>query len=166
MNKQMKQEPLPLPAQLPQAASADACPDMAAANDACTRATGHMDADLQQLIVTGRQQGYLTFDQVNTYLPDEAVDPEKIDALLVALEESASISSTPLPPPMLSRAASQKTSRRSRVRGAAPHRNAMRPSLPPHPTPGTIRSACIWHRWRKSRCFPGRRRSLWRSGSR
>ena len=30
---------------------------------------------------------YLTFDQVNAFLPDEAVDPEKIDSLLVALEE-------------------------------------------------------------------------------
>jgi RNA polymerase primary sigma factor len=49
--------------------------------------TEHHDADLQALITTGRAQGYLTFDQVNAYLPDEAVDPEKIDALLVALEE-------------------------------------------------------------------------------
>jgi RNA polymerase primary sigma factor len=48
---------------------------------------GHHDADLQALIAAGRAQGYLTFDQVNAYLPDEAVDPEKIDALLVALEE-------------------------------------------------------------------------------
>jgi RNA polymerase primary sigma factor len=47
----------------------------------------HADADLAALIATGRSQGYLTFDQVNTYLPDEAVDPEKIDALLVALED-------------------------------------------------------------------------------
>jgi RNA polymerase primary sigma factor len=39
------------------------------------------------LIVAGKAQGYLTFDQVNSYLPDEAVDPEKIDSLLVALEE-------------------------------------------------------------------------------
>jgi len=45
------------------------------------------DADLAALIAAGRAQGYLTFDQVNEYLPDEAVDPEKIDALLVALEE-------------------------------------------------------------------------------
>ena len=45
------------------------------------------DRDLAALIATGREQGYLTFDQVNAYLPDEAVDPEKIDALLVALEE-------------------------------------------------------------------------------
>ena len=47
----------------------------------------HHDAELQSLIDTGRSQGYLTYDQVNAYLPDEAVDPEKIDALLVALEE-------------------------------------------------------------------------------
>ena len=45
------------------------------------------ETDLTSLIASGRQLGYLTFDQVNAYLPDEAVDPEKIDALLVALEE-------------------------------------------------------------------------------
>lgn len=44
-------------------------------------------AELATLVALGTAQGYLTFDQVNEYLPDEAVDPEKIDALLVALEE-------------------------------------------------------------------------------
>ena len=48
---------------------------------------GHGDAELASLIALGRELGYLTFDQVNAYLPDEAVDPEKIDTLLVALEE-------------------------------------------------------------------------------
>jgi RNA polymerase primary sigma factor len=48
---------------------------------------GHGDAELSTLITLGRELGYLTFDQVNAYLPDEAVDPEKIDTLLVALEE-------------------------------------------------------------------------------
>jgi RNA polymerase primary sigma factor len=48
---------------------------------------GHGDAELVHLIALGRELGYLTFDQVNAYLPDEAVDPEKIDTLLVALEE-------------------------------------------------------------------------------
>lgn len=42
--------------------------------------------DLNGLIAEGRRTGYLTFDQVNEYLPDEAMDPEKIDALLVALD--------------------------------------------------------------------------------
>ncbi|HBB74509.1 MAG TPA: RNA polymerase subunit sigma-70 [Planctomycetaceae bacterium] len=50
-------------------------------------ADGHVDGELAALIAAGRTAGYLTFDQVNAYLPDEAVDPEKIDALLVALEE-------------------------------------------------------------------------------
>jgi RNA polymerase primary sigma factor len=47
----------------------------------------HGDLELLSLIAAGKARGYLTFDEVNTYLPDEAVDPEKIDALLVALEE-------------------------------------------------------------------------------
>lgn len=47
----------------------------------------HHDKELVLLISTGKSQGYLTFDQVNAFLPDEAVDPEKIDSLLVALEE-------------------------------------------------------------------------------
>jgi RNA polymerase primary sigma factor len=45
------------------------------------------DKDLQELIARGRSQGYLTYDEVNDYLPDEAVNPEKLDSLLVALED-------------------------------------------------------------------------------
>jgi len=48
---------------------------------------GHGDHALAALIATGKSLGYLTFDQINAYLPDEAIDPEKIDSLLVALEE-------------------------------------------------------------------------------
>jgi RNA polymerase primary sigma factor len=59
----------------------------AAARSAAPAPVGGTDADLTTLIATGKSQGYLTFDQVNEYLPDEAVDPEKIDALLVALED-------------------------------------------------------------------------------
>jgi RNA polymerase primary sigma factor len=70
------QDPLP-----PNAAAA-------AANVAGAAALNHLhDADLRGLIEEGRRTGYLTFDQINAYLPDEAVDPEKIDALLVALDD-------------------------------------------------------------------------------
>ena len=34
-----------------------------------------------------RPKGYLTYDEVNDYLPDEAVNPEKLDNLLIALDE-------------------------------------------------------------------------------
>ncbi len=36
----------------------------------------------------GKTQGYLTYDQVNSYLPDEAVNPDKLDNLLMALDEA------------------------------------------------------------------------------
>ena len=47
----------------------------------------HSSKDLDELVTVGKTQGYLTYDQVNDYLPDEAVNPEKIDSLLIALDE-------------------------------------------------------------------------------
>ena len=44
------------------------------------------DQDLQVILATAQKQGYLTYDQVNDYSPDEAISPEKIDRLLVELE--------------------------------------------------------------------------------
>ena len=46
-----------------------------------------LDDGLNKLVETGKQQGYLTFNQVNKYLPDEAVNPEKLDNLLMSLDE-------------------------------------------------------------------------------
>ncbi len=46
-----------------------------------------LDENLNRLIETGKQQGFLTFTQVNDYLPDEAVNPEKLDSLLMSLDE-------------------------------------------------------------------------------
>ncbi|HCS55023.1 MAG TPA: RNA polymerase subunit sigma-70, partial [Planctomycetaceae bacterium] len=46
-----------------------------------------LDDNLQQLIKSGRKQGYITFSQVNDYLPDEGVNPDKLDHLLHSLEE-------------------------------------------------------------------------------
>jgi RNA polymerase primary sigma factor len=45
------------------------------------------DKELQALVTKGKAQGYLTYDEVITYLPDEAVDPEKLDNLLIVLDE-------------------------------------------------------------------------------
>ena len=46
-----------------------------------------LDNGLKELIETGIQQGYLTYSQVNDYLPDEAVNPERLDNLLMSMEE-------------------------------------------------------------------------------
>src|ERR1700730_8086311 len=45
------------------------------------------DKELNELVAKGKTQGYLTYDEVNDYLPDEAVTPEKLDSLLSALDE-------------------------------------------------------------------------------
>ncbi len=45
------------------------------------------DKDMQALVARGKSQGYLTYDEVNSYLPDEEVNPDKLDNLLIALEE-------------------------------------------------------------------------------
>ncbi len=45
------------------------------------------DKDMQELVTKGRTQGYLTYDEVNDYLPDEEVTPDRLDNLLIALEE-------------------------------------------------------------------------------
>src|SRR5437660_1402508 len=46
-----------------------------------------MDEGLKALIESGKHKGYLTYSQVNDYLPDDAVNPEKLDQLLLILEE-------------------------------------------------------------------------------
>jgi RNA polymerase primary sigma factor len=48
----------------------------------------YLATDLKSLIEKGQSQGYLTYDEVNAYLPDEDVNPEKLDDLLAALDES------------------------------------------------------------------------------
>ncbi len=47
----------------------------------------HIDQELNELVAKGKTQGFLTYDEVNDYLPDEAVTPEKLDNLLTALDE-------------------------------------------------------------------------------
>ena len=47
----------------------------------------HYDKELRALFATGKAQGFLTYDEVNAYLPDDALDPDKLDRLIVELEE-------------------------------------------------------------------------------
>ena len=46
-----------------------------------------MDDGLKALIEQGKQKGFLTYGQVNEVLPDDAVNPDKLDKLMIMLEE-------------------------------------------------------------------------------
>ncbi|MCI0378238.1 MAG: RNA polymerase sigma factor RpoD [Gemmataceae bacterium] len=47
-----------------------------------------LDDGLKALIESGKEKGYLTYDQVNEHLPESANDPEFIDKLILCLEEN------------------------------------------------------------------------------
>jgi RNA polymerase primary sigma factor len=46
-----------------------------------------IDDGLKALLESGKEKGYLTYGQVNDHLPDDDANPEKIDRLLIMLEE-------------------------------------------------------------------------------
>jgi len=46
-----------------------------------------VDASIKALIEHGKQQGYLTYEEMNDLLPDETISPDKIDEILTKLEE-------------------------------------------------------------------------------
>ncbi|MGH8148346.1 MAG: RNA polymerase sigma factor region1.1 domain-containing protein, partial [Rhodanobacteraceae bacterium] len=39
-------------------------------------------SEIKQLITKGREQGYLTYAEVNDHLPDDIVDPEQIEDII------------------------------------------------------------------------------------
>ena len=41
--------------------------------------------EIQQLIIVGKERGYLLFDEINDLLPTEATSPEEIDELFSVL---------------------------------------------------------------------------------
>jgi RNA polymerase primary sigma factor len=45
-----------------------------------------MHPAVAELIGSGKQRGYITYEELNTTLPDEMVDPDKLDALLVEFD--------------------------------------------------------------------------------
>ena len=40
------------------------------------------NSGLRELIEKGREQGYITFADINDYLPDEVSDPDQLDEVI------------------------------------------------------------------------------------
>lgn len=45
------------------------------------------NANIQLLIAKGKQQGYLTYEELNELLPDDAIAPDRLDALMQQFDE-------------------------------------------------------------------------------
>ena len=92
--------------------------------------------DLQGLVDLGREQGYLTFDQVNDFLPQDVASPTDLRAALDSFEdldikvlEEVPVERRPKPMPRTK----PRKSPRKRPSRRAPSRSANPPT----------RSACI-----------------------
>jgi len=46
-----------------------------------------LSASVKKIIAKGKERGYLTYEEMNEDLPDEAVSPDKLDSLLMTLDE-------------------------------------------------------------------------------
>ena len=46
-----------------------------------------LDASVKKLIAKGKERGYLTYEEMNDDLPEEAVSPDRLDSLLMTLDE-------------------------------------------------------------------------------
>ncbi len=47
----------------------------------------NLDPDVKLLIEEGRERGYLTYEEINQVLPDDIVSPDKLDRILMYLDE-------------------------------------------------------------------------------
>ena len=46
---------------------------------------GKVDSELKVVLETGKEKGFLTYEEFNELMPDE--DPEKLDDILMTLDE-------------------------------------------------------------------------------
>src|SRR5262245_47003234 len=49
--------------------------------------SSYSDQELQDLLARAKAQGYLTYEEVSQYLPDETVGTDRIDEVLTALDQ-------------------------------------------------------------------------------
>ncbi len=108
-----------------------------------------MDEGLKALLDQGKEKGYLTYSQVNDYLPDDAVNPEKLDQLLLVLEEQGIELIDESEAEEREAGPGGQSARRREPRAELDLGLHGRRGQPPH---RRSRCACTSRRWARSRC--------------
>jgi RNA polymerase primary sigma factor len=49
--------------------------------------SAHLDESVKKLVAKGKKRGFITYEEMNRDLPEDAVSPDKLDALLMVLDE-------------------------------------------------------------------------------
>ena len=114
-----------------------------------------LDEGLKTLLDLGKRRGFLTFDQVNDYLPDEATSPERIHGLLETLDEMGIelINEDEAESRLLASGDLDDEPDDDRPTSPTTRKPSSRPKTSTRsPGGSTIRFACILPRWVRSRC--------------
>ena len=93
----------------------------------------HFDKEMQDLVAKGKSQGYLTYDEVIRYLPDEAVDPDKLDNLLILMDETGIELLNEAPEPEFFEVSDEQSEEAGRVL-----EETGEPAIVPLPAPGEL----------------------------
>ena len=120
---------------------------------------------LKNLIVLGKERGYLTYAEINDHLPDDMVDAEQIESIIgmindmgIQVYDEAPDAETLLMSEARPPVADEDAVGRSR--GGAVHASTPSSAAPP------TRCACTCARWVRSSCSRAKARSRSPSASR
>ncbi len=47
-----------------------------------------IEASIMELVAKGKKQGYLSWEELNQRLPDEAITPDKLEVIMLRLDEA------------------------------------------------------------------------------
>ena len=109
-----------------------------------------VDARVKALLDLGTSRTYLTYEELNEKLPDEVVSPDKLDSLLMMIDEmgirlidESDVSEYTKAPKVRQRTSRPSSSRSSKTPTARKSTSISKPNWPRRPpSASTIRCAC------------------------
>ena len=103
---------------------------------------------MKELIAKGKEQGYLTYAEVNDHLPDDIADPDQIEDIIGMINDMGITVYEVAPDADELLTGGESTATNSRPKKPPPRW----PPSKPKPAERPIRCACTCARWVRSNC--------------